>query len=102
MNFSGNIVNTQNSVNSVGTEPLNVTPQTAEPTQAVSRASEPSVNPIESDSATLTPAATMVQSAGDSNMSSDRIASIQSAIASGTYNVPASAVAEKIVENMLR
>jgi anti-sigma28 factor (negative regulator of flagellin synthesis) len=31
----------------------------------------------------------------------DKVASVQAAIAAGTYNVPASAVASKVIDSML-
>ena len=55
-----------------------------------------------SDSATLSSAASqMSQSAGDDGVRMDKVASIQSALAAGKYNVPASAVASKMVDAML-
>ncbi|WP_213803439.1 flagellar biosynthesis anti-sigma factor FlgM [Granulicella sp. dw_53] len=102
MNFSGNIVNTQSSVNSLGTEPLNITPQSGESNQSIARVQGASTSFLGADSATLTPAAAMVQSMADSDVPSARIASIQKSIEAGTYNIPASAVAEKVVESMVR
>ena len=40
-------------------------------------------------------------SAGDSDVRTDKVAQLQQAIASGTYNVPASDVASKLVESLL-
>jgi hypothetical protein len=40
-------------------------------------------------------------SATDSDVRMDKVASIQAALASGTYNVPASAVASKMVDSMM-
>jgi negative regulator of flagellin synthesis FlgM len=55
-----------------------------------------------SDRATLSSAASEVaQSAGDDGVRMDKVASVQSALAAGTYNVPASAVAAKMVDSML-
>lgn len=55
-----------------------------------------------SDHATLSSAASQVSSsASDSDVRWDKVASIQSQLAAGTYNVPASAVAGKLIESMI-
>lgn len=54
------------------------------------------------DSATLSSAASQVaQTAGDDGVRMDKVNSIQAALASGTYSVPASAVASSMVDAML-
>jgi len=53
------------------------------------------------DNATLSPAASLAaQTAEDSDVRMDKVAQIQQAIASGSYNVPSSEVAGKIIEQM--
>ena len=55
-----------------------------------------------SDRATLSNAASEVSStASDSDVRFDKVASIQAQLAAGTYSIPASAVASKLVESML-
>lgn len=55
-----------------------------------------------SDQATLSSAASEVaQTASGDDVRTDKVASIQAALAAGTYNVPASAVASKMVDAML-
>jgi anti-sigma28 factor (negative regulator of flagellin synthesis) len=39
--------------------------------------------------------------AGDSDVRMDKVAEIQAALSSGSYNAPASAVASKVVDSML-
>lgn len=57
---------------------------------------------LTSDSATLSSAASQVAlTASDTEVRMDKVSSIQAALASGTYNVPASAVASKMVDGML-
>lgn len=54
------------------------------------------------DAATLSGVGAAMQSAGDDDgVRLDKVAAVQQALAAGTYNVPASKVAEKVVETML-
>jgi len=54
------------------------------------------------DSATLSSAGSEVsQTASDSSVRMDKVTEIQAALASGSYNVSASAVASKVVDSML-
>jgi flagellar biosynthesis anti-sigma factor FlgM len=54
------------------------------------------------DVATLTSAGSAAaQSAPDSDVRMDKVSAIQQALAAGTYNVPASAVADKMIDRML-
>jgi flagellar biosynthesis anti-sigma factor FlgM len=54
------------------------------------------------DSATLSSAASEVsQTASGDTVRMDKVNQIQAALAAGTYNVPASAVASKLVDSML-
>ena len=58
--------------------------------------------PLSSDSATLSSAGSEVaQTATDGGARMDKVSSIQAALAAGTYNVPASAVASRMVDAML-
>ncbi|HLY39866.1 MAG TPA: flagellar biosynthesis anti-sigma factor FlgM [Terracidiphilus sp.] len=52
------------------------------------------------DHATLSAAATEV-SQGSSDVRMDKVAAVQAALAAGTYEVPAAAVAKKVVDAML-
>jgi flagellar biosynthesis anti-sigma factor FlgM len=57
---------------------------------------------LDSDRATVSSAASEIsQAANGDGIRADKVAAIQSALAQGTYNVPASAVASKLVESML-
>lgn len=53
------------------------------------------------DRATLSTASQVASSADDSSVRMDKVTAIQSALAAGTYNIPASAVASKLVDSML-
>ncbi len=55
-----------------------------------------------SDLATLSSAGSEVSlTAADSTVRTDKVAAVQAALAAGTYDVPASAVASKVVDAML-
>lgn len=57
---------------------------------------------ITGDHATLSAAATEVSiSSSSPDVRMDKVAAVQSALAAGTYEVPASAVAKKVVDAML-
>jgi negative regulator of flagellin synthesis FlgM len=57
---------------------------------------------LSSDQATLSSAGSEVSlTATDPGVRMDKVAAVQAALAAGTYNVPASAVASKIVDSML-
>lgn len=59
-------------------------------------------NPVSSDVATLSNAGNEVaQTATDGGVRMDKVSSIQAALAAGTYDVPASVVASKLVDSML-
>lgn len=56
-----------------------------------------------SDQATLSSAASAAaQTAPDADVRMDKVAQVQQAVAAGTYQVPSSAVAEKMIGQMLR
>jgi flagellar biosynthesis anti-sigma factor FlgM len=62
----------------------------------------PESNALTSDRATLSSAGSEVaQSAADGGVRAGKVAEIQAALQAGTYNVPSSAVAAKMVDAML-
>jgi negative regulator of flagellin synthesis FlgM len=74
---------------------------TTAPTPARSGSSSAS-GALGADLATLSSAASEVsQSAGGDNVRLDKVAQIQAALAAGTYSVPASAVASRVIDSML-
>ena len=65
-------------------------------------APQPSGSGLKSDRATLSSAASEVsQAATDDGVRMDKVAAVQQALAAGTYSVPASAVASKMIDAML-
>jgi flagellar biosynthesis anti-sigma factor FlgM len=57
---------------------------------------------FESDRATVSSAASEVsQAASGEGVRADKVAAVQAALAAGTYNVPAPAVASKVIDSML-
>jgi negative regulator of flagellin synthesis FlgM len=81
---------------------LGVPPATTEAAQAKSSNTASSASGLGSDSATLSSAGSEVSlTAADDGVRTDKVATIQAAMASGTYNVPATEVASKIVDAML-
>jgi len=57
---------------------------------------------FDSDRATLSSAASEIsQAVSGEGVRTEKVAAVQSALAAGTYNVPASAVASKLVDAMM-
>jgi negative regulator of flagellin synthesis FlgM len=74
----------------------------AQPRQQVKSGPPPSAGALAGDQATLSNAGSEVsQAAGDSGVRMEKVAAVQAALAAGTYNVPATDVAGKLIEAML-
>jgi negative regulator of flagellin synthesis FlgM len=57
---------------------------------------------LSNDSATVSGAASEVAlTAAEGGVRADKVAAVQAALAAGTYEVPASAVASKVIDSML-
>jgi len=81
---------------------LGVTPAAAETAQRPKGGPAPDANSLTTDRATLSSAGSEVaHSAMDGGVRTAKVAEIQAALQAGTYDVPASAVAAKIVDAML-
>jgi len=81
---------------------LGVPQTTATATQPAKSGTVKDGGAFSSDSATLSSAGSEVaQTATDGGVRMDKVSSIQAALAAGTYNVPASAVASRMVDAML-
>jgi flagellar biosynthesis anti-sigma factor FlgM len=80
---------------------LGVTPSKTS-AQKAQAGSSVDAHPMTSDRATLSSAGTEVaQSAADSGVRAAKVSDIQAALRAGTYDVPAAAVAAKMVDAML-
>jgi negative regulator of flagellin synthesis FlgM len=81
---------------------LGVTPPVTSAPHAGTGTSAAGTSGLGSDSATFSSAGSEVSmTAADSGIRTDKVAAVQAAMAAGTYNVPASAVASKMVDAML-
>jgi len=80
---------------------LGVTPASSQPARPqAGKPAESSV--LSSDRATLSSAGSEVaQAVGDGGLRSEKVAQIRAVLEAGTYSVPASAVAAKVVDAML-
>jgi negative regulator of flagellin synthesis FlgM len=80
---------------------LGVAQPSPQPAQTKSTSSA-ATEALTSDRATVSNAGSEVSSAlGDSSVRADKVAGVQAALAAGTYDVPAGAVASKLVDAML-
>jgi negative regulator of flagellin synthesis FlgM len=81
---------------------LGVAPAPAAATQQARNTAPTAASALSSDSATLSSAGSEVSlAASESDVRTGKVAAIQSALAAGTYSVPASAVASRVVDAML-
>lgn len=78
---------------------LNPTAPSASPGRGNTSAARSS---FDSDQATFSSAASEVaQTASGESVRTDKVAAVQAALADGTYSVPASAVASRMIDSML-
>lgn len=70
--------------------------------QAGGKAASSATEPASRDEATLSSAGSLAaQSASDPDVRMDKVNQVQQALAAGTYNIPSSAVADRIIDQML-
>ena len=81
---------------------LGVNPTAPAPTTQTKGSTAAAGSSLSSDSATLSSAASEVlQAASEDGVRMDKVAAMQSALAAGTYDISASAVASKVIDSML-
>src|ERR1700743_3309812 len=91
----------RNSVESLKTL-LDISSTSSSQTSRGGKPAGSAVFPLKGDSATLSSAATEIaQGAQGEGIRAGKVAAVSAAIASGSYQVPASAVAAKLVDSML-
>jgi len=79
-----------------------VSPADKEPRDGTQTATAAGASALGSDRATLSSAGSEVSlTAAESAVRMDKVVAVQAALAAGTYDVPASAVASKVVDAML-
>ncbi len=85
-----------------GLQPLFPSPEVAQAQPAKSDSGAGLSTGSTTDQATLSTAASAAaQASPDSDVRMDKVKQIQQALAAGTYNVPATAVADKMISQML-
>ncbi len=81
---------------------LGVSQPASSSAQQIKQPSTTDAGSFNTDRATLSSAGSFVfQALTDDGVRMDKVAGIQAALAAGTYNVPASAVASKMIDSML-
>ena len=81
---------------------LGVSPAAPAPSQRVKGQAAAEASPTSTDSATLSSAGSEVAlTAAEGSVRTDKVAAVRAALEAGTYQVPASAVAAKLVDAML-
>ncbi|MBB6147245.1 negative regulator of flagellin synthesis FlgM [Silvibacterium bohemicum] len=101
MNISGGIERAPQTLEAFQTVPAASTTETAS-TAARTTASQPAAAESAIDQAHLSAAANiMSQAAGQTDVRMDKVASVQAALASGSYQVSSAQVAGKLIDQML-
>src|SRR5579875_3451143 len=72
----------------------------AEQTSASEKSPTPATAGVD-DLATLSPAASIAAQSADSDVRTDKVAEVQQALATGSYSIPASRVADSMIDRML-
>jgi negative regulator of flagellin synthesis FlgM len=81
---------------------LGVTPATPASPERIKGGQTAERSSLSNDSATVSSAASEVAlTAAEGGVRLDKVAAVQAALAAGTYEVPASAVASKVIDSML-
>jgi negative regulator of flagellin synthesis FlgM len=81
---------------------LGVTPVAPSSAERIKGGQASETSSLSSDSATVSSAASEVAlTAAEGGVRADKVATVQAALAAGTYEVPASAVASKVIDSML-
>jgi negative regulator of flagellin synthesis FlgM len=102
MSYANGIGNPQQTISSITTSEATPTRQTTASAGEANDSAVSSSNVQHADQTTLSATAGLVaQALEGSDTRSEKVASLQQAIATGTYSVPSSAVAGKIIQSLL-
>jgi negative regulator of flagellin synthesis FlgM len=102
MSYANGVGNTPQTTGPIGTSAAAPTTQAIAPSGEANESAASGANVQYADQTTLSATAGLVAHALEgSDTRSEKVASLQQAIAAGTYNVPSSAVAGKIIQSLL-
>ena len=102
MSYANGVGNTQQMISPITTPAATPTRQATEASGEANESAASSANLQHADQTTLSTTAGLVAHALEgSDTRSDKVASLQQAIGAGTYSVPSSAVAGKIIQSLL-
>jgi negative regulator of flagellin synthesis FlgM len=102
MSYANGVGNAQQTIGPVTTSAATPARQATAPSGEANQSAVSGANVQHADQTSLSATAGLVASALEgSDTRSEKVASLQQAIAAGTYNVPSSAVAGKIIQSLL-
>jgi negative regulator of flagellin synthesis FlgM len=102
MSYANGVGSTQQTNSPISTSVATPTRQATAPSGEANESAVSGANVQRADQTTLSATAGLVANALEgSDVRSEKVASLQQAIAAGTYNVPSSAVAGKIIQSLL-
>jgi negative regulator of flagellin synthesis FlgM len=102
MSYANGVGSTQQTISPISTSVATPTRQATVPSGEANESAVSDANVQHADQTTLSATAGLVANALEgSDVRSEKVASLQQAIAAGTYNVPSSAVAGKMIQSLL-
>ncbi len=102
MSYTSGINSLQQAVNPIAPSEVKPATQANASDRGANRGVEPAASPERVDQTNLSSTGGLVaQALEGSDTRSAKVASLQQAIASGTYNVPSTDVADKIIQSLL-
>ncbi len=103
MSFTNNIGSLQQIVSSIATGEIKSSQQANATEKSTSVTTSGSANTVSSDRANLSAASSVLaQALSGDDVRTEKVAALQQAIASGTYNVSSSDVADKLIQSLLK
>jgi negative regulator of flagellin synthesis FlgM len=103
MSFTNNIGSLQQIVSSIATGEIKGSQQTSAAEKSTPATTSPSASAVSSDRANLSSTSSVLaQALSADDVRTEKVAALQQAIASGTYNVSSSEVAGKLIQSLLK